>query len=308
MYLLAAAPLCRNEYFISSIIAPMMGTTLMLTLLMLAIIYMSAQLFRKPEHESFVSLELYQLLVSVLLFIFIFGATCFSAELSQAFAGGDQFEIGRSYLSYMSNDVALRATEKLYGVLLFSQYMGSVTMRWGAGAWGVIIPTFPSFIVVERVVDFLLMLISPFTASLMVQAGILEAIRAITLPFILPAGVILRLFPPTRDASAFLIASALGFGIVFPYTYVMHNAIVRPMIAESSDASGVEKALKDANQVELADFISDSGSFGINDMIFHPLRMLSFLLLQALFLPALSITLTIAFIKGFSKFVSQKLT
>ena len=293
------------------IISGFLAVSVMLTLLSLGVIYMAAQLFRRPEHEGFVSIELHQLLVTVLIYITIFGAAVFAEEMAVRFAGGDPFDIARTYLNFVTNNIASPAVQQLYGLLVLSQYFGSLTMRWGAGAWGAILLTNPSFIVIERVVDFLLILISPFTSSLMVQMGMLEVIRAVAIPFVLPAGVILRLFPPTRDASSFLIASALGFGIIFPFTYVMHNAIVRPMLDEVKNGwtaqNGPEYALKSSNMNSLVNYISDNNAFNFWDKLFHPLVMMSFLLLQALFLPTLSITLTIGFIRGFSKFIGQKL-
>ena len=61
-----------------------------------------------------------------------------------------------------------------------------------------------------------------------------------------------------------------------------------------------------ADYPKLYSFIGESGLFDPQSMLFHPLYMLSFMLLQAIFLPALSISLTVAFIKGFNKFITQK--
>src|SRR3989338_1816541 len=303
MYLMA---LCTdtNGYFFSGIVATMLTTAVMLTVLMLALIYMFGQFFRRPEHESFVSIELGQLAVTLLLFLTIFGSTCASAELSERFAGGDPYDIARKYLNYMSNDVAIGEVQWLYFVTLGSQYLGSWTEKRGCSPWGVIMPTFPSFVVIERIAEFLLLVISPFAASLLVQSAIIEAIRGTMLPFVLPAGIVLRLFPPTRDASAFLISTAIAFGIVFPFTYVMHDAIVRPMVAESGVTVSLEERLAADGKEDFRRFINESGELDLDSTIFKPFRTLSFILLQALFLPTLSITVTIAFIKGFTKFLN----
>jgi len=301
------AALCASSTFISTVLLSFLGISLAFMVFVIAIAYMSAQLFRKPEYESFASIEIHQLLISALIFITILTATCFSAELVESFAGRDPYVIGREYLTYITNEVALKTVIGLQGSLLFSQFMGSWTMRWGPSVWGTVVPAFPSFIVIERVLDFLLLLISPFAASLMVQQAILEVLRGTVLPFLLPAAVVLRIYPPTREASSFLIAAAIGFGIVFPYTYVMHSAIVMPLIATSLSGTGPDFNSMMAGNQNFAAEISESGFLDPNTILFKPLVSLSFLLLQALFLPALSISLTIAFIKGFSKFISQKL-
>jgi len=300
-----------NAAMVRNVVDPLVAVSVMLTLLVLAVIYMASQFFRRPEQESFVSIELHQLLVSVLIYITIFGAVVFASNMSEQFAHGDPFTIARTYLNFIVNQVAVRAVEELYALLLLSQYMGSLTMRWGPSAWGAVMLTNPSFIVIERTVDFLLLLISPFTSSLMVQMAMLEAMRAIAIPFLLPAGVILRLFPPTRDASAILLAASIGFGLVFPFTYVMHNDIVVKMLDTKMGGwaaqNNPELYLKSNNYGSLATYINDNGSFNAWEKLWHPVVLMSFLLLQALFLPALSITITIAFIKSFSKFIGQKL-
>jgi hypothetical protein len=301
--------ICANLTFLSTVATSLVGMSLAVMVLVIAIAYMAAQFFRKPEYEAFASVEIYQVFVSAVIFITIFGATCFAAEMAEALAGKDPYDFGREYLTYLSNEIALKTVIKLQGSLLFSQFMGSWTMRWGPGAWGTVVLAFPSFIVIERVIDFLLLLITPFTASLMVQQTILEALKGTVLPFLLPAAVLLRIFPPTRDASSFLIAAAIGFGIIFPYTYVMHSYIVRWMIAVTfAQAAGtnMEQSLA-AQYPNISADISSFGFFSYYNLLFRPLTSLSFLLLQALFLPALSISLTVAFIKGFSKFISQKL-
>jgi hypothetical protein len=291
-----------------SMVAPIVGTAVATMVLLLALFYMSAQFFRKPEYEAFVSIELYQLAVSVILFATIFGSSCFADEIAKSLVndhGKDAFEVAQSYLQYITNDISLEAVKKLQALVLFAQWTSSITMRFGASVWGVIFPAFPSFVVIERTVEFLLMLLTPFTSSLIVQQVGLQVIRGTMLPFVLPMGVVLRIFPPTRDAGSFLISTAIGFQIIFPFTYVMHDKIVRYLIQDAY----ADFAIHDpgAGLGSVASYTSEFGLFNAKDMLFHPLLGVSFLLLQAIFLPALSISITVAFIKGFNKFMTQKL-
>ncbi|MCX8175195.1 MAG: hypothetical protein N3E51_03250 [Candidatus Micrarchaeota archaeon] len=299
-------PLCTPD-FIAMTALSIAAVSIALLATLLGLAYMAAAFFRKPEYESFVSIELYQLGVSAFLMVSIFGFSCFAAQVTEVLAGSDPFAIARSYLSYISNNLALVAIMSMEVLKIYSQYMGSISMRWGLSVWGVLVPAFPSFVVIERVADFLLALMTPFTASLMVQQVIIEVIKAIALPFVLPAGAILRIFPPTRDAGTFLIASALGFQLVYPYTYVMHSEIVGMMLKKADFKS----PLGTLDQNRYAAFsqwaVSQGGMFDIDGLLFRPLEVMPYILLQALFLPALSITLTIAFIKGTVKFISQKM-
>jgi len=286
----------------------MATVSLSLMVLLLALFWMIAQFLRKAEYESFVSIESYQLVVSALLLITVFGASAFSCQLSELFAGGDPFEIGTTYLNVLSNHVMIKAVVALEATKSFAQFWGSMSFRWGLSVWGVGVPGFPSFILIERVVDFILMLITPFTASLMVQQIILETIKGIAIPFVLPAGAVLRIFPPTRDAGSFLMASAISFQIIYPYTYVIHKDIVDRQIASAGLEKTFSQQLRDVGHENLSVFaITEQGLFDVDAMLFSPFQAISFLLLQALFLPALSMIITIAFIKGLTKFFSQKL-
>jgi len=299
---------CEHPDFLNNVVLPLVGVSFSLMILLLALFWMAAQFFRKAEYESFVSLEMHQLLVSALLVMFIFGAAYFSCEVAAGFAGGDMFEISSSYLSSINNDIAVRAVLYMEGLKMFSQYWGSMSFRWGASAWGVGAAGFPSFIVIERVADFLLMLITPFAASLMVQQIILETIKGTAIAFVLPVGAVLRIFPPTRDAGSFLMASALGFQIIYPFTYVMQSNIVPKIYEGVLGEKTLDEIYRERGWEEFSLIaIFEKGLFDLQQMLVAPVRSLSILLLQALFLPALSMILTISFIKGTAKFFSQKL-
>jgi hypothetical protein len=291
------------------LLGTMMGTAVATFILLLALFYMAAQFFRKPEYEAFVSIELYQLAVSLILFASIFLSACFSERIIESFVGGgqDAFAVAGSYLQYISHDISLASVEKLQALALLAQWASSVTLRFGASVWGVTIPAFPSLVVIERTVEFIIMVVSPFTASLMVQQIGLQVIYGTMIPFVLPMGTVLRMFPPTRDAGAFLMSTSLAFGLIFPFTYVMHSAIVRGILipAAYNDTDQYRAAMDRYNAGTVADYITDHGLFNPWNMFWRPMVGISFLLLQSIFLPALSISLAVAFIKSFNKFISR---
>lgn len=301
---------CQSPQAVLELAFQIMGVSFALMVAMLSLFWMASQFFRRAEYESFVSIETHQLVVSAILLATVFGAVIFSCQMGVAYAGNDPFTIGTTYLNHISNGIALKAVLSLEATKAFAQYWGSMSFRWGLTVWGVATPAFPSFILVERVVDFLLMLITPFVASLMVQQIILEVIRGTAVAFILPAGVVLRMFPPTRNAGSFLMATAIGFQILYPFTYVMHWKIVTMLEKDAGLDATMNNMFNEENLGEglWPWAVFSQGFFDIKTMLWQPVDALGFLLLQALFLPALSITLTVSFIKGLSKFMSQKLT
>ncbi|MCX8196825.1 MAG: hypothetical protein N3G80_00715 [Candidatus Micrarchaeota archaeon] len=300
--------LCANDAFLYNVIYSTAGMALATMISVVIISYMAANFFRRPEYEAFSSIELYQLAVSAFLFISIFGATCFAAEMTELLTGRDPYEIGKEYLTFINQKMLITAASMKAAVLRF-QYHAAWSMRWGPAAWGTINLTFPSAVLFERIFDFLSIIIVPFTASLMVQQLILEAIQAVLIPFLLPAAVLTRIFPPLRDASAFLISVAIGFGILFPYSYAMHAYIV-PKMMEKTFKQASSQQFEERLAQQYPNFMAEvsySKFFSLESILFDPLLTLSYLLLQALFLPALSMTLTIAFIRSFTKFIGQKL-
>ncbi|NYZ77698.1 hypothetical protein H0O02_05300 [Candidatus Micrarchaeota archaeon] len=46
--------------------------------------------------------------------------------------------------------------------------------------------------------------------------------------FFFALGVLLRAFPPTRGAGAYLMAAAIGFYLIFPFSYVLSSSIALP--------------------------------------------------------------------------------
>jgi len=60
---------------------------------------------------------------------------------------------------------------------------------------------------------------------------IMRFVQATALTIFIPLGIILRQFPPTRGAGAFVIALALGFYLVFPFAYILVTNVVPQTMA-----------------------------------------------------------------------------
>ncbi|MFA5106482.1 MAG: hypothetical protein WC506_06005 [Candidatus Micrarchaeia archaeon] len=302
---------------------PIFATSLAAIIFILALVFMFSQLFRKPEWEGAVKMELYQVVVSVIIFISIYALVGFSCEISQGFNSGvDYFTTAQNYLNLMIYRVTIPELFKLETLATLMQYAGNMISKYGAGAWGYNFPLFPGAPIIEAAVNFVVFVISPFTASLMVQVLILQAIQGIALTIMLPAGVLLRVFTPTRDAGSFLIASAFAFYVIYPMTYVMHANVMDYVISNSSsltwkqefnqyisgqNVNGIQTApASPQSQQQLLDLVFLRGLLDL-DLLFQPLESLSYTILAAIFLPALSMIITTTFIKGTSKFLSQKL-
>ncbi len=303
---------------------PIFATSLAAIILILSLIFMFAQLFRRPEWEGQVKMELYQIVVSVILFTSVYALAGSMCEFAVAFNNGqDYFTTAQNYLNLLIYRITIPELVKLETLATTLQYSANMISKYGAGAWGYQFPLFPGAGIMEAAINFVTFVITPFTASLMIQVLILQAIQGIALTILLPAGILLRVFAPTRDAGSFLIAAAFAFYVIYPMTYVMHASVVGYIVEKNSglswkndfnkylsgtDVNGVKLsgAAPQASQQELTDMIS-SGTMMDFDMLFRPLESLSYTILAAIFLPALSMIITTTFIKTTTKFLSQKL-
>jgi hypothetical protein len=170
-------------------------------------------------------------------------------------------------------------------------------------------------------------------ASLKAQLLLLQLIQAFVGPLLLPAGIILRFFPPTRDAGAFIIAVAIGFYIVFPLTYVINKVALDqmgfkydettrpkallyslcggdlffatiPTIAIPAGGGVFSSGLKQMLAVTLNPLLSQGPLllFKVNEfmVIVDSMTVLS---LMGFFAPAISMVFTVAFINALTKFI-----
>lgn len=288
------------------------GLAGMLSLIALA--YMASGFFKNAEWEALAKSELYQTVVTVvwaLLFIGVaFAADGITGRYAHSIDGTSNsvFDVAHGYLNQVIC-LSSATTLKIQGMQMASQYIAGMKSKFYASAWGITIPTFPGWDVIERSLDLIMMFITPFTSSLFVQSIGLEVIRATAIVLVLPAGILLRLAPFSRDAGSLLIAVAFGFYFVFPFTYVLYAPVMRqmylfdtghPMCGADSTLTTAAGAttLYDSLSVQLIPKADDILGFS---------RNLSYVALQAVFLPSLSMILTVSFMRAAMKFFSQKM-
>lgn len=286
-----------------------------------SLLYFFIQILRGGEYEQQLKGELYQIAVTIVWGMAIFGAAVIVNTALQLYAGGDLFDISGTYMARV-NCLSVATVMKLEGLKMLMQYFSGLMAKYYAGAWGFKIPAVPGAEVMERAISIIQMLITPFSASLMVQQIGLQVIKATALVFLLPTGLLLRLAPPTREAGSFLMASAFAFYFVFPFTYVINAAVMDRLYQEQYGypmCGGNESG--DTSLVGDFKFYSGTGTEllpitpnGITKTMFlkpmallDPITALSYVIVQAVFLPALTMVVVVSFVKTVAKFFSQKM-
>ena len=214
--------------------------------------------------------------------------------------------------AYLSQVICLSTTTaiQMEGYKIGLQYFSGMKSRHYAGPWGFSYPTYPGFEVIERAVDLVQMFIIPFTSSLYVQMIGLDIIHASAIVVLLPAAVLLRLFPPTREAGGFLMATAFALYFILPFTYLIHKEVMEPLFSQEfghamcggQEISSVASAAPGELFMGMASRLRPDRV--ALDLLKFP-TMISYIAVQSVFLPAFSMVLVVTFIRTATKFFSQ---
>ncbi len=290
-----------------------------------SVLYMALGILRSSEYEAQLKGELFQLVITIIWGIAIFTSAFVINNILTLYAGGDIFQIASNYVARV-NCLSVSTIVKLEGMKLGAQYMSGLMGKYYAGAWGFKVPVMPGMEVVERLIDTIQMLMTPFGASLMVQQLGLQIIKATALVYLLPAGILLRLFPMTREAGSFMMACAFAFYFVLPFTYIIHAQVMNELFYSTYgynmcggfDASGGEwlqsfdmiraTSIRSLSPIDPSTFDGLNRRFPYNiGALLDPMEQIGFVAMQSVFLPALSMVFVVTFIRTITKFFSSRM-
>jgi len=173
-------------------------------------------------------------------------------------------------------------------------------------------------------VQLLIKTLTTISISVLVQSSILSAIAASATTVILPAGIILRTFYPTRKMGGFLIGSSIGLYVVFPLTYLMNASIVADyssnlsnstMTTLSNSASGLNSYMTGALSVKSPNNSLLSGVEGylssisgqVSQFMTSMINYVSYFIIAAFILPAFSLAVTFVSIREFSELLGSEI-
>lgn len=305
------------------------------------ITYMISRFFKVPEWEAYLNIEMSNLISSFVIVIFILALFGIGSVLALLNTSGTYASPPQAAIKFMQETVVdsiLLATIDVYKINACTSMLSTFSRRIGEFVLTQTYKVFPgvdTFVSITNALSFtLLALYSTAKAQVM----LLYFFDAILIPFVLPAGLILRFFPPTRDAGAFLIAVAFGFHVVFPMTYLINANIFTGIGAKAYNEPGVRPTL-------LIQSLCGPFKYGVAGFLFNPaanpiyrlvpggaaigntlsrivsegllntlsmaefipiLKAIGDLSLLAIFMPALSLMVTIAFINAMTKFIVMK--
>ncbi len=275
--------------------------------LIVGLAYMAAGFMHKPEWEAWAKTEMYQVVVSCVLAASIITIADVSCWASWDLSGGkDAIAVTENFLS-RNYEESVSLVTWLYRLKAVIDFMAELHIMAATNPL-FIVPMYPGFSAVSQNINVVMGIISILAGNLMVQQIVFELIKQTAFPIFLPLGLVLRVFPVTRDAGSFLIAVAFGLYIIFPLTYVLADEVMRSLPSERT-ANILIPVIGGVPGVPAipAFWLPAPGKLGIINIFGGPLRLFFILtrnlnfVLAATFFPALNMTITITFIKSLSK-------
>ncbi len=113
------------------------------------------------------------------------------------------------------------------------------------------------FLPVITEIQYIIKILSTVAISVLVQAAVLSFVAVGALSIMLPLGLILRSFYPTRKLGGFFIAVSIGLYVVLPLSYLFNMAISSSFL-QSASSSGIANVTYSAVSVENQLFSSNS--------------------------------------------------
>ena len=277
-------------------------TAMLAVMLFLALAYMMGVLFLKIEWIVWAKDEFYQMVISVAIVILVGIFTQATCEVSQSLAHAPPFQVADAYLSSLIWDQTLKVAMNAFNTGLTASFFAAFSYQNGFFGFSPL----RGLESVTKIMDFLFLLSSSFFSSMMMQLVLIKIVEAIMFKLVLPLGIFFRVFPFLRNAGALFIAVALGFYLVFPLMYVVDKAVMDSIVPDTFtyENAGMGSA---PGIIDLGVYFA-SQSLGSVFQMLNPIstmQAVANLIAPALFLPALNLIITYAFIKSMFRILSQ---
>lgn len=173
-------------------------------------------------------------------------------------------------------------------------------------------------------IQYFIKALTTISISAIVQSSLLTFIASSAVTVLLPVGLILRTFYPTRKTGGFLIAVAIGMYIILPMSYVLdanminnysNNISNSTIVTLTSAAYGAQgQMLSSSITTAKISFISTVAGYvnsianGFSSIATMVINAISYFLIAAFILPAFSMVLTIISIKEISAILGSEIS
>jgi len=315
--------------------AVLIDVSILVSIIILAT-YIISQFFKIPEWEAYLNIEMSNLLGTFILFIFIVGMFVTTEGIAKSFYDSANYSTApEAAIAFMSQNVstsALQASLDVFTIQTCASMLSTFSKRTGEFVLTQTYKVFPGMDTFVSATNVLTYTLVALYSTIVVQTAFLHLIDGLMVPFVLPAGLLLRFFPPTRDAGAFLISLAFGFQLIYPTFYLINATIYYDLGGENYKSPtatlysfcGLKYpaagALFNPNANPIFAFkgltslgtmlgkIVSEGFINATSMAqFTPIiENIASMSLLVIFMPALAMLVTISFINVMTKFILTK--
>lgn len=140
---------------------------------------------------------------------------------------------------------------------------------------------------------------------LQLQYSMLSYILMNMLPFFLPIGLLLRIFPPTRGLGGLFIAMAIGFHFIYPTVVFILDPSYRrqpltlPPSFDIEDMKECYQGFRGAVALTTSTFLIDRGGYSLISYETVGDR-LAYVTIEAIYIPFVALVITLVFIRALS--------
>lgn len=202
------------------------AAVVMLVTVYVALKYAAGKYMSKAEWQAEAIIEIQNIVLGVgfiaAAFLF-FGA---AQGIACSITGQDPIQAASSFLQMILFKGVLQAINDVFTIQVMYSIFNTFALRPHEAVWTWTFKIFPGADGIVSICNVIGYGLTAVFGSLSAQLAILSILNATMYPLFLPAGVLLRFFPPTREAGTFLITMAIGFQVIFPMTYVLSERVM----------------------------------------------------------------------------------
>jgi len=208
------------------LVSPYYDLVLLIAIIMglyIGIKYAAGKFFTNTGWEAAAMVDMSDLWKSLLAVFLAIGFFEGTRMITCTIAGGEPTMIAMEFLQKTLLKGVLEAINDVFTIQVFYSIYNTFSFRPHEAVWTWTYKIAPGADSIVNITSMLGYGLIAIFGSISAQMVILTFINAVMYQFVLPAGVLLRFFPPTRDAGNFLITLAISFQVVFPMTYVLNK-------------------------------------------------------------------------------------
>jgi len=193
-----------------------------------SIIFMAGKVLEKPELMSRSKTDLTQIIATVVILVVFSSAVIFMCNIGTGSLGFKTnttlFAAARGYFDYQYSLTAKEYADTANAIMSVSAF----SSIYGGGGWGMVTISMSPFSGLATLLSSLQYIMNMVMLQISIahaQRVILTVIESVFLTYLLPAGLVLRCFTPTRELGGILISLAVGLFLFYPLMFAMSYLI-----------------------------------------------------------------------------------